>query len=1057
MEFLLRSIAAGRPVRASVLAMLACASLVASLLAPAVVLADASSLSWTDTTLASMKVGVPFADGVSADGSPAATYSVSAGSLPDGLALDGATGAVTGSPTTAGAYSFSITAANGTDSLGLDLTGIVGPADAPPTEAPPTEAPPTEAPPTEAPPTSSPTDAPPSWIHRVLAPMKVGVAFTGGVSAEGSPAPTYSITAGALPDGLTLDAATGAVTGTPTTAGAYTVTITASNGVGDAITAAITGNVAPPGTTGNTLDWTDTTVPTLRVGAYVDFYVQASSDADSPSYSITAGSLPVGLRFDNGEIWGAPSSEGPYDFTVTASNGSDPDITHQFTGTVGAEGSAPVWVDTTITEMYLGIAVNDGVSATGDSTPTYYVNGGSLPDGVLLDEDTGAITGTPTREEYYNVEICAENEYDTICLSFERRTWPTPADNAPYWADMTIGPMYATVAFSDGVAANGTPAPTYSVTTGTLPDGLELDPDTGAITGTPTADGAFDFTVTAANGVDPAADVEFAGDVYAAPRGCASYTGKSYVGALVLNSDGTPVGCGTDAAHGAATDLTPAGWANAWNSTYGTDTGNEVTYTQRLGWACDDCWVGAHGYDSSAGLPIGFPINFYGTTYTTVFVNSNGSIAFGHGSDEYDTPLNEILDGAAGVVAFGVDLDNRVLRDADSSWGSDRHADFFYWGRTTYNGHAAFVATWMNMNGYSSGLDSTDFDTFQIVLVDVDGAGGSNVDIIVNYGSLGTNFKGYDCEDAAGNSYDNCLAIGLGTVQNGVTRYASMVDDAGVLYNGMSSDAVIDGGDNALNLAHLNSTVHGQFKFQMRIGQLPQTATVPGVPTITAVSAGDSLGTVDWAAPTDTGNSPILSYNLRWRVAGSTDDWSTDNTGSGPFEMDGLTNDTQYEVQVAAVNGVGAGDWSDLAYFTPGTSGIAIPVTETGPGGTIHVTGWGFMPGSDVGIYLHSVPVLLLTVTADGDGYISADVTIPSGTALGAHAIYLEGIDASENDLELHEGITINSGVTPPPTLTGTRSGPARGGSALPLVSGLGLLAGAFALVLVARRRQLDN
>jgi hypothetical protein len=52
------------------------------------------------------------------------------------------------------------------------------------------------------------------------------------------------------------------------------------------------------------------------------------------------------------------------------------------------------------------------------------------------------------------------------------------------------------VPFSDGVSASGEPAPTYAVTSGQLPDGLALDPDTGAITGTPTEAGPYDFTVT---------------------------------------------------------------------------------------------------------------------------------------------------------------------------------------------------------------------------------------------------------------------------------------------------------------------------------------------------------------------------------------------------------------------------------------------------------------------------------------------------------------------------------------------------------------------------------
>jgi hypothetical protein len=45
----------------------------------------------------------------------------------------------------------------------------------------------------------------------------------------------------------------------------------------------------------------------------------------------------------------------------------------------------------------------------------------------------------------------------------------------------------------------GSPAPTFSILTGSLPPGLSLNPSTAAITGTPTAAGSFSFTVRGSN------------------------------------------------------------------------------------------------------------------------------------------------------------------------------------------------------------------------------------------------------------------------------------------------------------------------------------------------------------------------------------------------------------------------------------------------------------------------------------------------------------------------------------------------------------------------------
>jgi hypothetical protein len=94
---------------------------------------------------------------------------------------------------------------------------------------------------------------PPSWSDNTLGGFQVGVAYSDGVSATNSP--TYSVSAGSLPAGISLNTSNGAVTGTPTTAGSYSFTLRAANGDG-AVTQAFSGTVAAAATAGTWQVWT---------------------------------------------------------------------------------------------------------------------------------------------------------------------------------------------------------------------------------------------------------------------------------------------------------------------------------------------------------------------------------------------------------------------------------------------------------------------------------------------------------------------------------------------------------------------------------------------------------------------------------------------------------------------------------------------------------------------------------------------------------------------------------------------------------------------------------
>jgi hypothetical protein len=257
---------------------------------------------WTDDSIGGLSVGQPVNDGVSA--TDATSYAVSAGTLPAGLSFDTATGALTGTPTTGGDYSFTITATGAGGSISKTFTGTVGAA-------------------------GGTVTIPPTWTDATIGSATVGRSFVDGIAVAG--ATTYVIASGVLPPGLTLDRLTGAISGTPTAAGSYTFMVVATGPEGSAsraFTLLVGPAVADPPT------WTSESLGVWSAGQKVS---ERLSAVGADTYAISAGILPLGLALDRstGSITGTVLNAGSYDFTITAT-GPGGSISKRFTGSVPA-------------------------------------------------------------------------------------------------------------------------------------------------------------------------------------------------------------------------------------------------------------------------------------------------------------------------------------------------------------------------------------------------------------------------------------------------------------------------------------------------------------------------------------------------------------------------------------------------------------------------------------------------------------------------------------------------------------------------------------------------
>ena len=101
------------------------------------------------------------------------------------------------------------------------------------------------------------------------------------------------------------------------------------------------------------------------------------------------------------------------------------------------------------------------------------------------------------------------------------------------------------------------------------------------------------------------------------------------------------------------------------------------------------------------------------------------------------------------------------------------------------------------------------------------------------------------------------------------------------------------------------------------------TPSGPSEPLNVTATPGNGQVIVEWDPPADSGTAPLSDYVLSWRPSGGS--W-TSLSSSSPSTISGLSNDTEHEVRVAAVNAVGQGPWSASAYATP-----TAPAVPTGP------------------------------------------------------------------------------------------------------------------------------
>ena len=426
---------------------------------------SAPTIAVTPTTLAGGAVGTPYSQSLTPSGGQAPyTFSttVASGALPAGLSL-GSTGAITGTPTVNGNFSFTV---SGTDSSTATHASF--------------------------------TSATISLAISVAAPPTVtSLSVVSGTTAGGTSltitgtnffgTPTVSF-GGTAATGVTLVNATTVTAVSPAhAAGTIDVTVTASGGTTPANAGDHFTYIAPPTAGGVTQTVTGNTSGnsvTLSLGGGTATSVAVASAASHGT--ATASGTTISYTPTTGYA-------GPDSFTYTATNASGTSAP----GTIAITVTAPILAlsPSSLTAGTVAASYSQSLTASGGTAPySYSVASGSLPAGITL-SSSGALAGTPSAGGSFAVTLKA-----TDATGFSVSKAYTLAINAATVAltPATLPTPQVNAAYSQTLSASGGTAPyQFTVASGQLPPGLTLNATTGVLSGTPTTAASYNATVQA--------------------------------------------------------------------------------------------------------------------------------------------------------------------------------------------------------------------------------------------------------------------------------------------------------------------------------------------------------------------------------------------------------------------------------------------------------------------------------------------------------------------------------------------------------------------------------
>lgn len=333
----------------------------------------------------------------------------------------------------------------------------------------------------------------------------------------------------------------GSFTDVTSTSATYVAPASVSSALGITVTAT---SVAQPTQSATTAPFyvmppptiTTTSLPIATPNAIYSASLTATGGVQPLKWSLASGSLPAGVSLNSaGTLYGTPTTGGTSNFTLkvtdsSAAPGGGLSTQQTFNLTVVGVLTVPPAL---LPNGNVGIPYSASLPVSGGLAPlAWSIYTGSLPSGLVMNQTTGSITGTPTIQGTSSFTVKVYDSSPAQQYYFSPTFTITIGPSGPLTIQTTTL-LTGTVNTSyqgQLVATGGTAPYSWTVSNGALPAGLTLN-SLGAISGTPTvAAGTYSFTVQATDISTPqeTATQSLSITLNAAPAACTS-TGNNSV------------------------------------------------------------------------------------------------------------------------------------------------------------------------------------------------------------------------------------------------------------------------------------------------------------------------------------------------------------------------------------------------------------------------------------------------------------------------------------------------------------------------------------------------